>query len=232
VLEVIYLIFNEGYAATSGENWMRPALCEEALRLGRVLAELAQHEPEVHGLIALMEIQMSRFKARTDANGDAILLLDQNRAHWDRLLIRRGLAAIERAHAARLKISRAPGSYLLQAELAACHARAPAPEETDWARIVGLYGALGELSPSPVIELNRAVALGMLMGPAAGLEIVDALARDGALKNYYLLPAVRGDLLAKLGRREEANAEFRRAAAMTQNEKERAVMERRAAADD
>jgi RNA polymerase sigma factor (sigma-70 family) len=232
VLEVIYLIFNEGYAATSGENWMRPALCEEALRLGRVLAELAPRESEVHGLIALMEIQMSRFKARTDANGDAILLLDQNRARWDRLLIRRGLAAIERAHAARLQTSRAPGSYLLQAELAACHVRAPAAEETDWARIVGLYGALGELSPSPVIELNRAVALGMLMGPAAGLEIVDALARDGALKNYYLLPAVRGDLLAKLGRREEANAEFRRAAAMTQNEKERAVMERRAAADD
>jgi RNA polymerase sigma factor (sigma-70 family) len=232
VLEVIYLIFNEGYAATSGENWMRPALCEEALRLGRVLAELAPHESEVHGLIALMEIQMSRFKARTDANGDAILLLDQNRARWDRLLIRRGLAAIERAHAVRAKLSRGAGSYLLQAELAACHARAPAAAETDWARIVGLYGALGELSPSPVIELNRAVALGMLMGPAAGLEIVDALARDGALKNYYLLPAVRGDLLAKLGRGEEARAEFRRAAAMTQNEKERAVMERRARADD
>jgi RNA polymerase sigma factor (sigma-70 family) len=232
VLEVIYLIFNEGYAATSGENWMRPALCGEALRLGRVLAELAQHESEVHGLIALMEIQMSRFKARTDANGDAILLLDQNRARWDRLLIRRGLAAIERAHAARSRLARAPGSYLLQAELAACHAHAAAAEETDWARIVGLYGALGELSPSPVIELNRAVALGMLMGPAAGLEIVDALARDGALKNYFLLPAVRGDLLVKLGRGEEARAEFRRAAAMTQNEKERAVIERRARADD
>jgi RNA polymerase sigma factor (sigma-70 family) len=228
VLEVIYLIFNEGYAATSGKNWMRPELCEEALRLGRVLGELAKEEPEVHGLVALMELQMSRFKARTDSNGEAILLLDQNRARWDRLLIRRGLAAIARAHEACAKLSRLPGSYLLQAELAACHARANAPEETDWAKIVGIYGALGALAPSPVIELNRAVALGMLMGPAAGLEIVDALAKEPALKNYYLLPAVRGDLLAKLDRKEEAKNEFERAAAITQNEKEREVMKRRA----
>jgi RNA polymerase sigma factor (sigma-70 family) len=228
VLEVIYLIFNEGYAATSGKNWMRPELCEEALRLGRVLGELAKEEPEVHGLVALMELQMSRFKARTDSNGEAILLLDQNRARWDRLLIRRGLAAIARAHEACAKLSRLPGSYLLQAELAACHARANAPEETDWAKIVGIYGALGALAPSPVIELNRAVALGMLMGPAAGLEIVDALAKEPALKNYYLLPAVRGDLLAKLDRKEEAKNEFERAAAMTQNENEREVMKRRA----
>jgi len=229
VLEVIYLIFNEGYAATSGENWMRPALCEEALRLGRVLAELAPDEPEVHGLVALMEIQMSRFAARTDANGEVILLLDQNRARWDRLLIRRGLAAIDRAHEACAKLSCLPGSYLLQAELAACHARANKAEETDWAKIVGIYGALAKLSPSPVIELNRAVALGMLMGPQAGLEIVDALAKEPSLKNYYLLPAVRGDLLAKLDRKDEARSEFERAAAMTQNERERAVMLRRSA---
>jgi RNA polymerase sigma factor (sigma-70 family) len=202
VLEVVYFIFNEGYAATSGKSWMRPELCEEALRLGRILAELAKHEPEIHGLVALMELQMSRFGARTDANGEAILLLDQNRARWDRLLIGRGLAA--------------------------CHARANTPSETDWAKIVGIYGALGALSPSPVIELNRAVALGMLMGPEAGLEIVDGLAKEPSLKNYYLLPAVRGDLLAKLGRKDEARAEFERAAAMTQNEKERAVMLRRA----
>jgi len=228
VLEVIYLIFNEGYAATSGENWMRPELCNEALRLGRVLAELAQDEPEIHGLVALMEIQMSRFAARTDANGEAILLLDQNRARWDRLLIRRGLTAIERAHRACAKLQRLPGSYLLQAELAACHARANKPEDTDWAKIVGIYGALGALSPSPVIELNRAVALGMLMGPQAGLEIVDALAKEPSLKNYYLLPAVRGDLLAKLKRNSEARNEFERAAAMTRNEKERASMLKRA----
>lgn len=229
VLEVIYLIFNEGYAATSGERWMRPELCDEALRLGRVLAELASEEPEVHGLVALMELQMSRFKARVDANGEAVLLLDQNRTRWDRLLIRRGSAAIERAHQACAKLSRLPGPYLLQAELAVCHARANKPEATDWAKIVGIYGALGTLSPSPVIELNRAVALGMLMGPEAGLEIVDALANEPSLGNYYLLPAVRGDLLAKLDRREEAKREFERAAAMTQNEKERAVMLRRAA---
>jgi RNA polymerase sigma factor (sigma-70 family) len=228
VLEVIYLIFNEGYAATSGENWMRPELCDEALRLGRVLAELAKDEPEVHGLTALMELQMSRFAARTDKNGDPILLLDQNRARWDRLLIRRGLAAIARAHEACAKLSRLPGPYLLQAELAACHARANKQEETDWAKIVGIYGALGTLSPSPVIELNRAVALGMLMGPQAGLDIVDALAKEPSLKSYYLLPAVRGDLLAKLARHDEAKKEFERAAAMTQNEKERAVMLRRA----
>lgn len=230
VLEVIYLIFNEGYAATSGARWMRPELCEEALRLGRVLAECAQDEVEVHGLVALMELQMSRFAARVDANGDAVLLLEQNRARWDRLLIRRGLAAIERARQACAKLRRPPGSYLLQAELAACHARARTAEETDWAKIVGIYGALAALSPSPVIELNRAVALGMLMGPQAGLEIVDALSREPALKNYYLLPAVRGDLLAKLGRAEEAKREFERAAAMTENEKERTVMLRRAGA--
>jgi RNA polymerase sigma factor (sigma-70 family) len=228
VLEVIYLIFNEGYAATSGENWMRPELCDEALRLGRVLAELAKDEPEVHGLTALMELQMSRFAARVDKNGEAILLLDQNRARWDRLLIRRGLAAIARAYEACAKLSRLPGPYLLQAELAACHARANEPEETDWAKIVGIYGALSKLNPSPVIELNRAVALGMLMGPQAGLDIVDALAKEPSLKNYYLLPAVRGDLLAKLGRKDEAKQAFERAAAMTQNEKERAVMLRRA----
>jgi len=230
VLEVIYLIFNEGYAATSGARWMRPELCEEALRLGRVLAECAPDEAEVHGLVALMELQMSRFAARVDANGDAILLLEQNRARWDRLLIRRGLAAIERARQGCAKLRRPPGSYLLQAELAACHARARTAEETDWAKIVGIYGALAALSPSPVIELNRAVALGMLMGPQAGLEIVDALSREPALKNYYLLPAVRGDLLAKLGRAEEAKREFERAAAMTENEKERTVMLRRAGA--
>lgn len=230
VLEVIYLIFNEGYAATSGAHWMRPELCEEALRLGRVLAERAQDEAEVHGLIALMELQMSRFKARVDAKGGAILLLEQNRARWDRLLIQRGLAAIQRAHSVCAKHSRLPGIYLLQAELAACHARARTAEETDWAKIVGIYGALAALSPSPVIELNRAVALGMLMGPQAGLEIVDALSREPALKNYYLLPAVRGDLLAKLGRVEEAKREFERAAAMTENEKERTVMLRRAGA--
>jgi RNA polymerase sigma factor (sigma-70 family) len=229
VLEVIYLIFNEGYAATSGADWMRPQLCEEALRLGRVLAELAPAEPEVHGLVALMEIQMSRFAARTDKNGEAILLLDQNRARWDHLLIRRGLAALERARDAAQKLNRLPGSYFLQAELAACHARARTAEETDWARIVGIYGALGILTPSPVIELNRAVALGMLMGPEAGLEIVDAIAKEPALKNYYLLPAVRGDLLAKLKRHDEARREFERAASMTQNDRERAVMLRRAA---
>jgi RNA polymerase sigma factor (sigma-70 family) len=228
VLEVIYLIFNEGYAATSGANWMRPQLCEEALRLGRVLAELAPAESEVHGLVALMEIQMSRFAARIGRDGEPVLLMDQNRARWDRLLIRRGLAALERARSAARALNRLPGSYFLQAELAACHARARSGEETDWAKIVGIYGALGQLTPSPVIELNRAVALGMLMGPEAGLEIVDALAKESALKNYYLLPAVRGDLLAKLKRHGEAKREFERAAAMTQNERERAVMQRRA----
>ncbi len=228
VLEVIYLIFNEGYSATSGERWMRPELCNEALRLGRVLAELAQDEPEIHGLVALMEIQMSRFAARTDANGEAVLLLDQNRARWDRLLIRRGLTAIERAHTACAKLRRLPGSYLLQAELAACHARANKPEDTDWAKIVGIYGALNAFTPSPVIELNRAVALGMLMGPQAGLEIVDALAKEPSLRNYYLLPAVRGDLLAKLERNDEARQEFERAAEMTQNQQERAAMLKRA----
>jgi RNA polymerase sigma factor (sigma-70 family) len=228
VLEVIYLIFNEGYAATSGESWMRPELCNEALRLGRVLAELAKDEPEVHGLVALVEIQMSRFAARVDANGDPVLLLDQNRARWDRLLIRRGLEALTRGYQACERLNRLPGPYILQAELAACHARANKAEDTDWAKIAGIYGALGVISPSPVLELNRAVALGMLMGPQAGLDIVDALAKEPALKNYYLLPAVRGDLLSKLDRNDEARREFERAAAMTQNEKERAVMLRRA----
>lgn len=230
VLEVIYLIFNEGYAATSGAKWMRPELCDEALRLGRVLAALAEDEPEVHGLVALMELQMSRFAARVNETGEAVLLLDQNRALWDRLLIQRGLAAIERAREIAVRSAKPAGTYLLQAELAACHARANVPEATDWARIVGIYGALAAISPSPVIELNRAVALGMLMGPDAGLRIVDALGEETALKNYYLLPAVRGDLLEKLSRFEEAGHEFERAAAMTKNETERAVMLKRAAA--
>lgn len=230
VLEVIYLIFNEGYAATSGARWMRPELCDEALRLGRVLAALAEDEPEVHGLVALMELQMSRFAARVNEAGEAVLLLDQNRALWDRLLIQRGLAAIERAREIAVRSAKPAGVYLLQAELAACHARANVPEATDWARIVGIYGALAAISPSPVIELNRAVALGMLMGPDAGLKIVDALGEETALKNYYLLPAVRGDLLEKLSRFEEAGHEFERAAAMTKNETERAVMLKRAAA--
>ncbi len=225
VLSVIYLIFNEGYSATAGDDWTRPQLCEEALRLGRILAGLAPGEAEVHGLVALMEIQASRLGARTDAAGAPILLLDQNRARWDQLLIRRGLAALERAEAA----SKARGPYTLQAALAACHARARTAEETDWARIVGLYGALAELTPSPVIELNRAVALSMLMGPAAGLELVDALNAEPALKGYHLLPSVRGDLLAKLGRATEARAEFERAAELTQNTRERALLLKRAA---
>src|ERR1700736_2118970 len=200
VLEVIYLVFNEGYAATAGDDWMRPALCEEALRLGRILAELAANEPEVHGLVALMEIQASRSNARVRPSGEPILLLDQNLALWDQLLIRRGFAALERAEGVARAAGRAPGPYAMQAAIAACHARAPTAEETDWARIVGLYGALGELTPSPIVELNRAVALAMLFGPAAGLEIVDALTAGPALKNYHLLPSVRGDLLKKLGR--------------------------------
>jgi RNA polymerase sigma-70 factor (ECF subfamily) len=230
VLSVIYLIFNEGYSATAGEDWMRPQLCGEALRLGRILAELAREEPEVHGVVALMEIQASRFGARTGPSGEPVLLLDQNRAGWDQLLIRRGFAALERAEGVARAAGRAPGPYAMQAAIAACHARAPTAEETDWARIVGLYGALGELTPSPIVELNRAVALAMLFGPAAGLEIVDALIAEPALKNYHLLPSVRGDLLKKLGRVEEARAEFERAAALTRNARERALLLDRAAA--
>jgi RNA polymerase sigma factor (sigma-70 family) len=230
VLEVIYLIFNEGYSATAGDDWMRPQLCEEALRLGRILAGLAPEEPEVHGLVALMEIQASRLGARTGPSGEPILLLDQNRARWDRLLISRGLAALERAEARAKDRGHGLGPYALQAAIAACHARARTGDETDWARIVGLYGALAELTPSPVVELNRAVALAMLFGPAAGLELVDALASEPALKSYHLLPSVRGDLLKKLGRIDEAQSEFERAAALTRNARERALLLDRAAA--
>ena len=226
VLEVIYLIFNEGYAATAGDDWMRPQLCDEAVRLGRILAELAPGEPEVHGLVALMEIQASRFKARTGSSGDPILLLDQDRAQWDYLLIRRGLGALARADA----LGAAAGPYRLQAEIAACHATALAAEETDWTRIAELYEALAQIAPSPVVELNRAVAVSMAFGPAAGLELVDALASEPSLKSYHLLPTVRGDLLAKLGRREEARAEFERAAELTRNARERRLMLDRAAA--
>jgi RNA polymerase sigma factor (sigma-70 family) len=226
VLEVIYLIFNEGYSATTGADWMRPQLAEEALRLGRVLAGLAPDEPEVHGLVALMEIQMSRFAARTGPDGAPVLLLDQNRARWDQLLIRRGLAALLQAES----LTKAAGPYVLQAAIAACHARARTAEETDWPRIAALYRVLGTIAPSPVVELNRAVAVGMAEGPAAGLEILDKLKKEPALKSYHLLPAVRGDLLQKLGRNAEAYAEFERAAAMTQNARERAVLAGRAAA--
>ena len=221
VLAVIYLIFNEGYSATAGDDWMRPQLCEEALRLGRILAELAREEPEVHGLVALMEIQASRFPARTASTGEPVLLLDQDRAQ---LLIRRGLAALERAEALAGTSRGAAGPYALQAAIAACHARARRPEETDWARIVGLYGALAELTPSPIIDLNRAVALAMLFGPEAGLEVVEALRSEQALQRYHLLPSVRGDLLRKLGRLEEARTEFVRAAGLTQNERERKLL--------
>ena len=230
VLEVLYLVFNEGYAATAGDNWMRPQLCEEALRLGRVLAELAPAEPEVHGLVAMMEIQASRLGARTSPSGEPILLLDQNRARWDQLLIRRGLGALARAEACAGSAGRPLGPYTLQAAIAACHARARTADATDWARIVGLYGALAALTPSPVVELNRAVALTMLFGPAAGLEVVDALASEPALKTYHLLPSVRGDLLQKLGRLDEARNEFQRAAALTRNERERKLLLDRAEA--
>jgi RNA polymerase sigma-70 factor (ECF subfamily) len=226
VLEVIYLIFNEGYAATAGEDWMRPSLCEEALRLGRVLAGLAPAEPEVHGLVALMEIQASRLPARVDAAGEPILLLKQNRARWDRLLIRRGLNALAQADA----LGGEPGPYVLQAAIAACHARAARAEDTDWARIAALYAALAALIPSPVIELNRAVAVGMADGPAAGLALVDRLQAEPLLKAYHLLPSVRGDLLEKLGRHAEARAEFERAASLARNARERKLLLGRAAA--
>jgi RNA polymerase sigma-70 factor (ECF subfamily) len=224
VLEVLYLVFNEGYAATAGDDWTRPALCEDALRLGRILAELAPGEPEVHGLVALMEIQASRLGARTGPAGEPILLLDQDRARWDRLLIRRGLAALDRAE----RLGGALGPYALQAAIAACHARAPTAADTDWARIAALYDALARLTPSPVVELNRGVAHGMAFGPAAGLELVDALRSEPSLKAYHLLPGVRGDLLAKLGRLDEARAEFERAAALTRNARERELLLRRA----
>ncbi len=226
VLEVIYLVFNEGYAATAGDEWVRPALCEEALRLGRILAELTPQEPEVHGLVALMEIQASRLRARIGPSGEPILLFDQNRARWDQLLIRRGHAALERAE----KLGRALGPHALQAAIAACHARALTPEETDWVRIAALYDALAQLAPSPVVELNRAVALAMAFGPAVGLEVVDALRSEPSLKAYHLLPSVRGDLLAKLGRLDEARAEFERAASLTRNKRERDLLLERASA--
>lgn len=225
VLEVIYLIFNEGYSATAGDDWLRPALCEDALRLGRIVAEIMPKEPEVHGLVALMEIQASRSKARVGPHGEPILLLDQNRALWDQLLIRRGLAALERVD----KLGGELGPYVLQAAIAACHARAPAAEATDWAHIVSLYNALARIAPSPVVELNRAVAVAMACGPAAGLEIVDALSAEPSLESYHLLPSVRGDFLAKLGRTDEARAEFERAAALTRNARERAMLLDRAA---
>ena len=230
VLSVIYLIFNEGYSATAGDDWMRPQLCQEALRLGRFLVELVREEPEVHGLVALMEIQASRFETRTSPSGEPILLLDQNRARWDQLLIRRGLAALERAETLARESGRGSGPYALQAAIAACHVRARTAEETDWARIVGLYSALREIAPSPIVELNRAVALAMLFGPKAGLEIVDALTSEPVLKTYHLLPSVRGDLLKKLGRLSEARAEFERAAGLTRNERERKLLLDRAAA--
>ncbi|WP_191260574.1 sigma-70 family RNA polymerase sigma factor [Comamonas sp. JC664] len=226
VLEVIYLIFNEGYSATAGDDWMRPALCEEALRLGRILTGLAPREPEVHGLIALMEIQSSRSRARVGPKGEPVLLLEQNRALWDHLLIRRGLAALERAEA----LGGAQGPYALQAAIAACHARARTPEATDWRRIASLYDTLAEVIPSPVVELNRAVSHGMAFGPAAGLALVEDLAEEPSLRSYHLLPSVRGDLLGKLGRLDEARAEFERAAALTQNTRERALLLERAAA--
>jgi RNA polymerase sigma factor (sigma-70 family) len=225
VLEVLYLIFNEGYSATRGDDWMRPALCEEALRLGRILAGLVPQEPEVHGLVALMEIQSSRSAARIGPSGEPILLLEQNRARWDQLLIRRGLAALECAE----QLGGALGPYALQAAIAACHARALTAGETDWARIAALYDALSELAPSPVVELNRAVALAMAFGPEAGLELANALTAEPSFKHYHLLPSVRGDLLARLGRFDEARAEFERAASLTQNTRERELLRKRAA---
>jgi RNA polymerase sigma factor (sigma-70 family) len=226
VLEVLYLVFNEGYSATMGDDWMRPQLCEEALRLGRILAELAPEEPEVHGLVALMEIQASRSRARVGPSGEPILLLDQDRSRWDQLLIRRGLAALERAEG----LGGAHGPYTLQAAIAACHARARAAAETDWERIAELYDGLVQVVPSPVVELNRAVAVGMAFGPAAALDLVDALTSEPSLKNYHLLPSVRGDLLNKLGRDEEARTEFERAASLTRNARERDLLLARAGA--
>jgi RNA polymerase sigma-70 factor (ECF subfamily) len=225
VLEVLYLVFNEGYSATAGDDWMRPGLCEEALRLGRILAELAPAQAEVHGLVALMEIQASRARARTGPSGEPILLLDQDRTRWDFVLIGRGLAALARAS----RLGGAPGPYALQASIAACHARARTAGETDWAEIARLYAALGRLAPSPVIELNRAVAVGMAEGPAAGLAIADDLMSEPALADYHLLPAVRGDLLDRLGRLDEARAEFERAASLTRNRREQEVLLGRAA---
>jgi RNA polymerase sigma-70 factor, ECF subfamily len=226
VLEVIYLVFNEGYSATAGDDWMRPGLCEDALRLGRILAQLLPREPEVHGLVALMEIQASRARARTGPSGQPVLLLEQNRASWDQLLIGRGLAALRRSEA----LSGGSGPYALQAAIAACHARARTAEETDWARIAALYEALASISPSPVVELNRAVALAMAFGPEAGLAVVDALRAEPALRRYHLLPSVRADLLLKLGRADEARLEWERAAALTRNARERALLLERAAA--
>jgi RNA polymerase sigma-70 factor (ECF subfamily) len=229
VLEVLYLVFNEGYTATAGDDWMRPQLCQEAMRLGRILAGLTPSEPEVHGLVALMEIQASRFAARTSPTGEPVLLLDQNRARWDQLLIRRGLAALAQAETQARAQNRPQGSYALQAAIAACHARARTAAETDWLRIVGHYGALAELVPSPIVDLNRAVALSFAFGPEAGLKLVDAIGAEPTLKNYHLLPGVRGDLLVKLGRHREARAEFERAASLTRNERERALLLKRAA---
>ena len=226
VLQVIYLVFNEGYSATAGDDWVRPALCEDALRLGRILAELAPHEPEVQGLVALMEIQASRLRARIGPSGEPVLLLEQDRARWDQLLIHRGLAALERAE----ELGGAFGTYALQAAIAACHARARTGEETDWAHIVTLYDALAQLTPSPIVQLNRGVAISRAFGPAAGLEVVDALTAEPSLKGYHLLPSVRGDLLEKLGRFDEARAELERAASLTRNERERALLLERAAA--